>query len=88
MKAGTRTRRRRAERYLEGQRERGRLEFEEAGEAIDAIIGLTIGGQQVGRLLGVLPEVRRTPLLPRASVNRGVEQAEDVAASPAAVSKS
>jgi hypothetical protein len=67
-KAGTRTRRRRAERYLEGQRERGRLEFEEAGEAIDAIVGLTIGDQQVRRLLGVLPEVRRTPLLPRASV--------------------
>jgi AcrR family transcriptional regulator len=43
------------ERYLEGQRERGRLEFEEAEAAIDALIGLTIGDQQVRRLLGVLP---------------------------------
>jgi AcrR family transcriptional regulator len=42
------------ERYLEGQRERGRLEFEEAEAAIDAIIGLAIGDQQVRRLLGVL----------------------------------
>ncbi len=42
-------------RYLEGQRERGRLEFEEAGAAIDTIIGLAIGDQQVRRLLGVLP---------------------------------
>ena len=41
-------------RYLEGQRERGRLEFEEAGAAIDTIIGLAIGDQQVRRLLGVL----------------------------------
>jgi AcrR family transcriptional regulator len=41
-------------RYLEGQRERGRLEFEEAGAAIDALIGLAIGDQQVRRLLGVL----------------------------------
>ena len=40
---------------LEGQRERGRLEFEEAEAAIDAIIGLAIGDQQVRRLLGVLP---------------------------------
>jgi AcrR family transcriptional regulator len=43
------------ERYLEGQRERGRLEFEEAEAAIDAIIGVAIGDQQVRRLLGVLP---------------------------------
>ena len=43
------------ERYLEGQRERGRLGFEEAGKAIDALIGLAIGDQQVRRLLGVLP---------------------------------
>jgi hypothetical protein len=43
------------ERYLEGQRERGSLEFEEAGSAVDALIGLTIGDQQVRRLLGVLP---------------------------------
>jgi AcrR family transcriptional regulator len=42
-------------RYLEVQRERGRLEFEEAGTAIDALIGLAIGDQQVRRLLGVLP---------------------------------
>jgi AcrR family transcriptional regulator len=42
-------------RYLEGQRERGRLDFEEAGVAIDALIGLAIGDQQVRRLLGVLP---------------------------------
>jgi hypothetical protein len=43
-------------RYLEGQRERGRLEFEDAGTAIDALIGLAIGDQQVRRLLGVLPK--------------------------------
>ena len=42
-------------RYLEGQRERGRLQFEEAGAAVDALIGLAIGDQQVRRLLGVLP---------------------------------
>jgi AcrR family transcriptional regulator len=42
-------------RYLEGQRERGRLDFEEARVAIDALIGLAIGDQQVRRLLGVLP---------------------------------
>jgi AcrR family transcriptional regulator len=42
-------------RYLEVQRERGRLEFEEAGVAIDTLIGLAIGDQQVRRLLGVLP---------------------------------
>ena len=42
-------------RYLMGQRERGRLEFEETGTAIDALIGLTIGDQQVRRLLGALP---------------------------------
>jgi hypothetical protein len=45
----------RLERYLEGQRERGRLGFEEAGTAIDALIGLAIGDHQVRRLLGVLP---------------------------------
>ena len=43
------------ERYLEGQRERGRLDFEEVGTAIDVLIGLAIGDQQVRRLLGVLP---------------------------------
>ena len=42
-------------RYLGGQRERGRLEFEEAGAAIDTLIGFAIGDQQVRRLLGVLP---------------------------------
>ena len=42
-------------RYLEGQRERGRLQFEEARAAVDALIGLAIGDQQVRRLLGVLP---------------------------------
>jgi AcrR family transcriptional regulator len=42
-------------RYLKGQRERGRLQFEEAGMAIDVLIGLTIGDQQVRRLLGILP---------------------------------
>jgi AcrR family transcriptional regulator len=43
------------ESYLEGQRERGRLDFEDAGTAVDVLIGLTIGDQQVRRLLGVLP---------------------------------
>ena len=43
------------ERYLEGQRERGRLAFGEAQMAIDALIGLAIGDQQVRRLLGALP---------------------------------
>ena len=48
-------------RYLEGQRERGRLEFAEVGTAIDTIIGLAIGDQQVRRLLGVLamPELEQ-----------------------------
>jgi hypothetical protein len=43
------------ERYLEGQREGGHLHFEEAEAAIDTLIGLAIGDQQVRRLLGVLP---------------------------------
>jgi AcrR family transcriptional regulator len=43
------------ERYLEGQRERGRLVFEDARSAVDVLIGLAIGDQQVRRLLGVLP---------------------------------
>ena len=43
------------ERYLERQRERGRLDFEEAGTAIEALIGLAIGDRQVRRLLGALP---------------------------------
>ena len=42
------------ERYLENQRERGRLQFEVAGAAVDALIGLVIGDRQVRRLLGVL----------------------------------
>ncbi len=42
-------------RYLEGQRERGHLGFEDAGTAVDTLICLTIGDQQVRRLLGVLP---------------------------------
>jgi AcrR family transcriptional regulator len=54
------------ERYLEGQRERGRLEFEEAGAAIDTIIGLAIGDQQVRRLLGVLPIPEREHMEARA----------------------
>jgi AcrR family transcriptional regulator len=59
-------------RYLEGQRERGRLEFEEAGVAIDALIGLAIGDQQVRRLLGVLtvPEPEQI----EARAERAVEQ--------------
>jgi AcrR family transcriptional regulator len=43
------------ERYLEGQRERGLLDFEDAGRTVDTLIGLTIADQQVRRLLGVLP---------------------------------
>ena len=43
------------ERYLEEQRERGLLEFEEAATAVDVLIGLAIGDQQVRRLLGVIP---------------------------------
>ena len=43
------------EQYLEEQRERELLEFESAGSAVDALIGLVIGDQQVRRLLGVLP---------------------------------
>ncbi len=42
------------ERYLESLRAQGRLEFEDAGAAVDALIGLVIGDQQVRRLLGVL----------------------------------
>ena len=45
----------RLERYLERQRERGNLDFEEAGVVVDALIGLAIGDQQVRRLLGALP---------------------------------
>jgi AcrR family transcriptional regulator len=42
-------------RYLEEQQERGRLAFKDAQAAIDALIGLAIGDQQVRRLLGALP---------------------------------
>jgi AcrR family transcriptional regulator len=42
-------------RYLEEQRERGRLDFEEAGTTIEVLIGLAIGDRQVRRLLGALP---------------------------------
>jgi AcrR family transcriptional regulator len=60
------------ERYLEGQRERGRLEFAETGTAIDALIGLAIGDQQVRRLLGVLPMPEPEQIEARAE--RTVEQ--------------
>src|SRR3712207_1344739 len=59
-------------RYLEGQRERGRLAFEDAGTAIDALIGLAIGDQQVRRLLGVLPMPEPQQIEARAQ--RAVEQ--------------
>ncbi len=42
-------------RYLEGQRSRGRLDFADPEAAIDALLGLIIGDQQIRRLLGVLP---------------------------------
>ena len=60
------------ERYLEGQRERGRLDFENAGTAVDALIGLAIGDQQVRRLLGVLPIPKEEQIEVRAE--RTVEQ--------------
>lgn len=41
--------------YLERQRARGRLDFADAGEAAEMLIGLTIGDRQIRRLLGVLP---------------------------------
>jgi AcrR family transcriptional regulator len=59
-------------RYLEGQRKRGHLDFEEAGTAIDALIGLAIGDQQVRRLLGVLPMPEEERIEARAE--RAVEQ--------------
>ncbi len=40
--------------YLQGQRERGRLDFADAGTAAEAFIGLTMGDQQIRRLLGVM----------------------------------
>ena len=42
-------------RYLDDQRARGRLAFDDAEAAIEVLIGLTIGDRQVRRLLGVLP---------------------------------
>jgi AcrR family transcriptional regulator len=59
-------------RYLEAQRERGYLRFEDAGAAIDALIGLAIGDQQVRRLLGVLPMPEPQQIEARAA--RTVEQ--------------
>ena len=59
-------------RYLEGQREQGHLQFEEAEVAIDALIGLAIGDQQVRRLLGVLPMPGPEQIEARAK--RAVEQ--------------
>ncbi len=59
-------------RYLERQREQGRLDFEDAGTAVDALIGLTIGDQQVRRLLGVLPMPEPEQIEARAE--RTVEQ--------------
>jgi AcrR family transcriptional regulator len=58
--------------YLEAQRERGYLRFEDAGAAIDALIGLAIGDQQVRRLLGVLPMPEPQQIEARAE--RTVEQ--------------
>jgi AcrR family transcriptional regulator len=58
--------------YLERQRERGALEFEDAGTAVDALIGLAIGDQQVRRLLGVLPMPEEKQIEARAG--RTVEQ--------------
>ena len=60
------------ERYLEGQRERGHLDFEDAGAAVDALIGLAIGDQQLRRLLGVLPIPKEEQIEARAE--RTVEQ--------------
>ena len=60
------------ERYLEEQRERGHLDFEDAGAAVDALIGLIIGDQQVRRLLGVLPIPKDEQIEARAE--RTVEQ--------------
>ncbi len=42
-------------RYLEDQRARNRLDFEDGQEAADTLIDLVVGDQQVRRLLGVLP---------------------------------
>lgn len=46
----------RLELYLEEQRSRGRLRFEDAGYAAEILVGLVVGDQQVRRLLGSLPE--------------------------------
>ena len=42
--------------YLEEQRARGRLRFQDAGYAAEVLIGLVVGDQQVRRLLGSLTE--------------------------------
>lgn len=48
-------------RYLEGQREQGRLDFADVGTAAEAFVGLTMGDQQIRRLLGVMeiPDLRQ-----------------------------
>ena len=43
-------------RFLEEQRDRGRLSFEDPAYAAEILVGLVIGDQQVRRLLGSLPE--------------------------------
>lgn len=40
--------------YLEGQRERGRLDFADAGTAAETFVGLVMGDQQIRRLLGAV----------------------------------
>lgn len=54
--------------YLESQRERGRLDFEDAREAAEVLIGLTMGDQQIRRLLGVLPAPEGAQVQSRAQV--------------------
>jgi AcrR family transcriptional regulator len=53
-------------RYLERQRARGRLDFDDTEAAVDALLGLIIGDRQVRRLLGVLPEPERAQIEARA----------------------
>ena len=69
-------------RYLEGQRERGRLQFEEAGAAIGTLIGLAIGDQQVRRLLGVLAMPERQQIEARAERPRLRRTANSAVAPP------
>ncbi len=42
--------------YLDDQRARGRLRFQDAGYAAEVLVNLVVGDQQVRRLLGSLPE--------------------------------